>query len=159
MGITGTVPGGGASKLSQLEVDTHLNMQGYNIDNVGRVDQQQSALGSPQTGEAINAYDIVYLDGDLVKKADASNSNKMPAIGMAIQSGAPPATIDACFQGIITNAAWNFTSGAPLFVLSGGGMGHNIPDVSGFIVQSLGVALTKTTIHFQPEDTIMVIGE
>lgn len=154
MSITGTVP----TKLSKLGVDTHLDMQGYNILDVGRVEQLAIAYESREVGESINAYDVVYMDGSLIKKADAHDRNKMPVAAMAIASGTLGDLIDCWFRGIVSNNAWSFTSGSTLFLMSGGVIGHSAPDVSGDVIQSLGKALTRTTIHFQPEDTIMVVG-
>lgn len=139
MGITGTIPAPNPLEVTRIEI-------------------VQAAYDNRQAGEDISAYEIVYLDGTLIKKADASNINKMPAVGMALASGLMNETIDVCFRGIIANPAWNFTSGVALFLMSGGVIGHNAPDTSGNVIQGLGQALTKTAIHFDPEDSIMVVG-
>lgn len=131
MGVTGTVPG----SRSLLE-----------------------AYENREAGEKISVYDVVYLDGKLIKKADASDRNKMPAAAMAGESARQGELIDAWYRGIVTNSTWNFTSGARLFLMSGGVIGHNAPEVSGNVVQSLGRALTKTTIHFNPEVNTMIVG-
>jgi len=116
------------------------------------------AYENREAGEKLSAYNVVYLDGALIKKADASDRNKMPVAAMASKSALQGESIDVWYRGIVTNSAWNFTSGKPLFLMSGGVIGHNAPEVSGNVVQSLGRALTKTIMHFNPEDTIMVIG-
>lgn len=113
---------------------------------------------SQEAGEALSAYSVVYLDGTLIKKADASDAARMPAVGMIKAAVAQAGLVDVWYRGIITNSAWSLTSGQGLFLMSGGVIGHNAPDVSGNVVQLLGEALTKTIIHFDPEDTIMVIG-
>lgn len=154
--ITGTIPL--PIKLSDLQVDTNKDWGGHDITNVRRIEQIAIAYESRESGESINKYDIVYMDGNLIKKADARNRDKMPAVAMAITSGVLGDPIDCWFRGIVSNAAWILTSGATLFLMSGGVLGHNAPDVSGNVVQSLGTALTQTAIRFNPEDTIMVIG-
>jgi len=111
-----------------------------------------------QVGESLSAYDVVYLDGVLIMKADPSEAAKMPAVGMIKATAVQGDTVDVWYRGLMTNPAWNLTSGATLFLMSGGVIGHNAPDVSGNIVQLLGEALTKTSIHLDPEDSIMVVG-
>ena len=118
----------------------------------------QTTYESWKAGEALATYSVVYMDGTLIKKADASNQTKMPAVGMIKAAVAQGASVDVWYRGVINNSAWNFTSGQPLFLMSGGVIGHNAPDVSGNIVQLLGEALTKTSIHLDPEDSIMVVG-
>lgn len=156
MGITGTTPT--PIKLSNLQVDIDKDWGGHDITNVRRIEQIAIAYESREAGESVNKYDIVYMDGNLIKKADARNRTKMPAVAMAITSGVLGDPIGCWFHGIVSNAAWSLTSGATLFLMSGGILGHNAPDVSGNVVQSLGRALTQTALHFEPEDTIMVIG-
>jgi len=154
--ITGTRPA--AIKLSDLQVDTNKDWGGHDITNVRRVEQIAIAYEGREAGESINRYDLVYMDGNLIKKSDASNLNKMPAVAMAITSGALGDSINCWFRGIVSNAVWSLTSGATLFLMSGGVLGHNAPDVSGNVVQSLGRALTETAIHFEPEDSTMIVG-
>jgi len=118
----------------------------------------ETVYESREAGEALSAYSIVYLDGALIKKSDPSDAAKMPAVGMIKTAVALGGSVDVWYRGIINNSAWNLTSGKRLFLMSGGVIGHNAPDVSGNVVQLLGEALTKTVIHFDPEDTIMIIG-
>ena len=118
----------------------------------------ETTYESREAGEALSAYSVVYLDGTLIKRADARNSTKMPAVGMIKTAVALGGSVDVWYRGIINNSAWSFASGKRLFLMSGGVVGHNAPDVSGNVVQLLGEAITKTVIHFDPEDTIMIIG-
>lgn len=118
----------------------------------------ETVYESREAGEVLSAYDVVYLDGALIKKADAHHPNKMPGVGMIKTAVSQGMSVDVWYRGIINNTAWNLTSGQRLFLMSGGVLGHNAPDASGNVVQLLGEALTKTTIHFDPEDTIMIIG-
>lgn len=111
-----------------------------------------------EAGEGLSAYDVVYLDGTLIKKADAVNSTKMPAVGIIKTAIAQGESVDVWYRGIVTNSAWNLTPSQKLFLMSGGGIGHNAPDVSGNVVQLLGKALTKIIIHFDPDEAVMVIG-
>lgn len=113
---------------------------------------------SREAGEGLSAYSIVYLDGALIRKADASNQSKMPSVGIIKAAVAQGGSIDVWYRGIINNSAWDFTPGRRLFLMSGGVIGHNAPDTSGNVVQLLGKALTRTTIHFDPDEAIIVVG-
>lgn len=111
-----------------------------------------------RAGEAIAAYTVVCFDGILILKADPLDATRMPSQGI-IQAAATEGNMATAYaEGIITNPSWNFTSGQAIFLMSGGVIGHSAPELSGNIVQQLGEALTKNTIFFKPEDTIMVIG-
>lgn len=72
--------------------------------------------------------------------------------GIAVRTGAPGASIDIVSSGYLTNTAWTFTEGKPLFLGAQGELIHApLPGTLTFI-QQIGVALSATTvmIHIAP---------
>lgn len=124
----------------------------------GTVPAEISLTYKRRAGEAIAAYTVVCLDGILILKADPLDAARMPGQGIIKATASEGDIVNTYAEGIMTNPSWNLTSGQALFLMSGGVIGHSAPELSGNIVQQLGEALTKNTIFFKPEDSIMRIG-
>ena len=121
-----------------------------------RVEYSQLQAGGP-----IAQYDLVYLDGDYVRVAQANAVGTMPVQGMAFAaSGASGARMSILIRGVVSNGNWNFTSNAILYMsaLSGGLMTNTAPPSSGNIVQRLGKSRLPTSIDFNPEDNYVTVA-
>ena len=98
----------------------------------------------------INMGDPVYFDGTQgashilrIKKADASDPNKMPATGIAAQTSAPGSGCSLALSGIMTNVTTDPidgitpTIGKTLYVKAGGGLTTKKPQGTN-LIQNVG---------------------
>lgn len=110
-----------------------------------------------EAGEALVQYDVVYQDGLLIKKSNATNTDKMDAIGLMNAAAALGILGDVIFRGRITNTSWSWTSGAYLFAsTTGGEMTETPPTASGNVSQQMAKALTPTLIEVNPQLGYMI---
>lgn len=108
-------------------------------------------------GEALVQYALVYQNGELIKKANATNTEKMDAIGLMNAAVAEGILGDVIIRGRVTNSAWSWTSGAYLFAsTTGGTMTHTPPTTSGNVSQQIARALTPTLIEVNPQLGYMI---
>ncbi|MCK4679347.1 MAG: hypothetical protein KAT48_14530 [Bacteroidales bacterium] len=107
---------------------------------------------SPVFGSAL----FVASDGDY-ELADADAASTMPCIALALGTGT--GTQDLLFHGFITNSSWSWTVGGEIYVsTTAGGLTQTAPSGSGDEVQIIGVAISATTILFDPDWTIVTIA-
>ena len=126
-----------------------------------RVGATELAYDNQKAGEAVNQYDVVYLDGDFWRRADANSVPAVPqtGIGMAVASAASGALgLRVWHRGILSNGAWAFVSGASIFLASGLGQTPTMsaPSASGNHQYILGRTLTSTAMQFDPRPPIQV---
>lgn len=105
-----------------------------------------------KAGEALTQYALVYQDGELIKKADATSPATMDALGLLSRPVAAEVVGDVIIRGRVTNSAWSWTSGAYLFAsTSGGHMAEAPPTASGNVTQQVARALKPTLIEVNPQ--------
>lgn len=111
-----------------------------------------------EAGQALSEYDVVYQDGDLIKKAKGDSLDTMDAIGLMNNAVALGVLGDVIIRGRVENSAWSWTSGSPLFVSDSatGEMTHTPPSASGHISQHLAKALTATLIEVNPRSSYQI---
>lgn len=113
---------------------------------------------SATAGEALNAYDLVYLkspDGKIYK-ADAGATNKQPCIGFVKASVANAATGTVYFDGAVTGTG--FTQGQPVYLsVTAGASTATAPSTAGQIIQQIGIAFSTTQFMFKPQQTLELV--
>lgn len=109
--------------------------------------------------ESISKYDVLFFDGDRVKRANATDSSRMPCIGMAEVAASLGEVLDIVHKGAIENDNWNWTIGQTLFVDTvNGAMTTDPPDSAGNLVQEIGRTLSATRIVFDPDERYFTVG-
>lgn len=105
-----------------------------------------------------NVGDFVYVtSADAVAKADPMNGSKMPAIGV-IERKASPTRAFVRFGGAVVGFA-GLAPGGRYFVGATGAASLTPPPGPGRrYVQHVGVAITPTTLIFEPQDPTIVTG-
>lgn len=113
---------------------------------------------SIQSGEPLSQYDIVYQDGQLIKKAKADTRDTMDAVGAMSAAVASGVTGNVIIRGRVEKSAWSWTSGAYLFVspITAGEMTETPPTTSGHVSQQVARALTPTLIEVNPQGAYMI---
>lgn len=107
--------------------------------------------------EAIAARDLVNVSATgQVRKADASNDR--PANGFVLAAIANAASGTVFFEGIITGFS-GLTPGARYFLsdsVAGGITATAVAAGAGKICQEVGVAISATTLSFEPQTAILL---
>ncbi len=111
-------------------------------------------------GENVVFGNFLYLKSDgKWWKSDASASTTMPITGMATATVLADATGSVLMQGLATNASWTWTKGGLLYgSITAGAISHTAPIAVAEQVQVVGLALTATTIYFNPDYTLIEIA-
>lgn len=134
------------------------------LDASGKLDQSVMPVGigpdtaTIQASENLAAGDFVNIHdatGARVRKADASNGRV--AHGFVLSSVTSGQNATVYFEGTNTGVS-GLTPGARQF-LSGGTAGAataTAPSTSGHYVQTLGFAVTTTSMTFEPQDPIIL---
>jgi hypothetical protein len=175
--VTGTsIVGTNITANTAVLADTiseKTSASGVTIDSVVLKDATVSATGvtingyfsislSDQTfGENVGFGDFLYLKSSDSAwwKADAGTTLTMPMIGLAGATVAASFTGSVLLQGLVTYSAWSWTVGGLLYGTTGtsGRASHTAPSSAGQQVQVVGVALSATTIYFNPDYTIIEV--
>lgn len=111
-----------------------------------------------EAGEDLIEHSLVYQDGELIKKADASSPATMDAIGIMnkrVDLGIPGNVI---IRGRVPTSGW--TSGAFLFAsTTPGAMSETPPSHSGNVSQQVARVLMPTLIEVNPQLGYMIAHE
>jgi hypothetical protein len=86
--------------------------------------------------------------------ADMNATTSMPCMALALGT---TGTIDVLLNGIFTDTAWSWTAGGILYVNTNGTMTQSAPSGSGDQVQVVGIALSSTTIYFNPSSVLVEV--
>ena len=78
----------------------------------------------------------------------------MPCMAMALST---TGTMDVLLNGIITDTGWAWTVGGPMYVNTAGTMTQVSPSGAGDFVQAVGIALTATTVYFNPNQAMVEV--
>jgi hypothetical protein len=114
-------------------------------------------------GEDLVFGDLVYRTtgsggGDIFMKADKSDRSSVPAMAMALATISGGSTGLFLLDGVARDDSWTWTSGYLLYVGDYGAITDAVPSSSEEQLQIIGIALTATTIRFNPEYTIVEIA-
>jgi len=120
---------------------TNLSYNGTIIENVN-ITENSVGVG------ACLAYDST---AHLLIEASNDSRITAPCIYLALETGT--GLKDVMIQGILRNNSWSFTPGMTIFLGSNGQITQTEPSASGEILQILGVALSSTSILFNPDKT------
>jgi hypothetical protein len=137
------------------------------LDTAGRIDNTMMPVGigadtaTIASSENLAAGDVVNIWNDSgtpkVRKADASAANAgKRADGFVLSAVTSPANATVYFEGRITGLS-GLTPGA-IYFLSGGTAGAvtaTAPTTSAHCVQKVGVAVSSTTLDFEPDSPIV----
>mgnify|MGYP001580170827 CR=1 FL=1 len=125
---------------------------------ITRIEVMELAYNNVQAGEAVNAYQVVFLDGAFWLRADASNSARArPPIAIAQDTVTSGQLMDAWMKAIVSNGAWSLASGLRCFLGSGpGNIVTSAPTASGNISLLLGWAVTPQTLEFSPAQPVTI---
>lgn len=123
-----------------------------------------SGIGVETTSDIIGVVGygaLLYMgaDGNYAKASNAS-VNTMPVIAMALTTTTDPVAAQSAtvlFNGIAIDETWSWTTGSILYCGTNGSILSAAPSSSGNQVQVVGVALSATTIRFDPDYTIVEV--
>ena len=87
--------------------------------------------------------------------ADTNADTSMPCMAIALGT---TGTIDVLLSGIITDTGWSWTVGGIIYVNTAGTMTQTAPSGAGDQVQVIGIALSATTIYFNPSPVLVEIA-
>lgn len=115
-----------------------------------------SSYGTVETNTfGLSAALVMNTDGNY-ENADADVIAKMPCVALALETGTGNKKI--LLQGYITNEAWSWTPGQPVYVSSTTGeLTQTAPSSSGQQVQIVGYASKTNTIYFNPNLMLLEI--
>lgn len=108
-------------------------------------------------GEEIEIGDVLYVSGDTkLYKANALQTETLPAMYMALETGVANSTHQVMVSGFISNDYWDFNINEFLYSsLSNGIMTQDLDDLNvGDFVQVLANPIKNNTIHFNPSYNI-----
>ena len=98
---------------------------------------------------------LLHLDTDSHwVDADMNATTSMPCMGIALGT---TGTVDVLLNGIITDTAWTWTVGGIMYVNTAGTMTQTAPAGNGDQVQVVGIALTATTVYFNPSGVLVEV--
>lgn len=151
--VEGTVTSAGAGDAGKIVA----------LDSSGRIDNSMmpSGIGADTevmaSSENISAGDLVNIWNDSgtrkARKADASNGRR--AHGFVLDAVTSPANATVYLSGDITGLT-SLTPGAAYY-LSGATAGASTstaPSTAGYLSQEIGIAVSATSIAFQPQQPI-----
>ena len=122
-----------------------------------RVQLQEIAWNNQLAGETLTAFDVVFNDGGFWKKTDAHNVLKaVPPFGVAQAAAASGAVLPVWIRAIVSNGSWSLTSGAKVFLASGGSLTATPPAASGDTVAVIGWAIGVRTMELRTEPPVMI---
>ncbi|MDP2952830.1 MAG: hypothetical protein Q8O76_05900 [Chloroflexota bacterium] len=122
-----------------------------------RVQLQEIAWNNQLAGQTLSAFDVVFNDGGFWKQADAHDILKaVPPFGIAQAAVASGAVLPVWMRAIVSNGSWSLTSGAKVFLASGGGPTPTPPTASGDTVAVLGWAIGIRTMELRTEPPVMI---
>lgn len=115
-----------------------------------------------QGGVELSRHTPVYL-GQYSRwyPADASDANKMPAIGLTLEPMriGQQGTVLLSEQ-MIEDENWNWVPGKIIYVSTvAGGLAQTPPSTPGSLVQVFGVAITNTLIMFKPTYVLVEVTQ
>jgi len=127
------------------------------IQQLVRTELTEIAWNDQFAGEVLSQYDVVYLDGDFWRLADARVPNRARRpLGIATDDIASGSIGDIYLRALLSNSAWVFTSGDRVFLASGGGVTMSGPEASGDTSCVLGRATTVTQMEFHPQPAMLI---
>ena len=98
----------------------------------------------------IGAALYMKSDGDYAE-CDANAEGTMPCSALAVESGTG-SNKKVLLMGYIVDASWSFTVGAIVYVSTTvGTLTTTAPSGSSEFVQAVGVAVTTTSLYFNPD--------
>ncbi len=105
-----------------------------------------------QGGEEMPPYTPVYMGAyNRWYPADASDINKMPVIGLTLDSLKIGQLGSVLLMGMITNTSWKWVPNQPIYTSTVAGELTQIPPTdSGNQVQVVAMAISETLIIFKP---------
>lgn len=110
------------------------------------------AFGDLAAGDLVNVYND---DGVMrARKADASNSTA-PANGFVLSAVADGANA-IVYWGGLNNQRTSMTLGLHYLSTTAGLSNHVAPSTASNIVQRVGIAVSSTTLFFNPQDPILL---
>ena len=98
----------------------------------------------------------VDTDGNYIE-CDANLTAKMPCSALALETGTG-AGKRILLMGYLNDASYSFTVGAVVYVSGAeGGLTTTAPSASGDFVQAVGIAITTTSLYFNPDFAMVEI--
>ena len=153
--VTGNVGIGTSSPGEKLEVAGNVEAEEF----IG--DLRGALLFKAQAGEALSKGDVVYISGisgntTVVSKADADDSAKMPAFGVAAAAATLNSAVDIYTFGTLSGIdTSSYSEGDELYVsTTAGAMTNSAPTGSGSLLQKIA----KVTRSDTSAGSIKIIG-
>jgi hypothetical protein len=133
------------------------------VDDQGRITAASNGVGGTSTtvvieaSENLDAGDMVDIWDDSgtekVRKAATDTNRKVHGFVLANVVSGDPATV--YLSGIVTGLS-GMVAGQTQYLITDGEVDPTAPTTVGYIVQELGVALSATTMKFEPQETIIL---
>ena len=141
--------------VSSSITGSQLQLNQYPVSNSGSDGLKITGIA----GETLATFNAVYVKSTDGKfwKADCSTGSKMPIIAMATSALAAGATGSFLLQGTMRVDAWAYGTGSVFYGSTAGQLSTTAPTGSGNIVQTVGVALSSTTILFNPSYNMLTL--
>ena len=131
------------NKLYINDSGTIVNLSG--AQGGGASDTTGAVTFTAQAGEALSKGDVVYISGlsgntPIVSKADADDSNKMPAFGLAAETASLNNSVEVVTFGILENFdTSSFTQGTVVYVsTTAGSLASSAPTGESSLIQNIG---------------------
>jgi hypothetical protein len=131
------------NKLYINDSGTIVNLSG--AQGGGASDTTGAVTFTAQAGEALSKGDVVYISGlsgntPIVSKADADDSNKMPAFGLAAETASLNNSVEVVTFGILENFdTSSFTQGTVVYVsTTAGALSSSAPTGESSLIQNIG---------------------
>lgn len=131
---------------------TGLGSQGWDTLLSGNVDILDDVIETrdiKEAGEALSAYEAVYIKSDGKFWLAQADGSAQPTFGVMIEAAAVGEEKRAQTRGIVTNASWTWTVGEYVYLddTTPGALTQTIPAAYGEVV---GVAISATELYVMP---------
>lgn len=116
------------------------------------IDKVELHLHSRRLGTlavSVSAYEMGYINGDgKWAKAQAIGDHKQPSLGMFLEAGIADDQVRIQRRGPVTNIAWNWTMGTPVYLSNSvaGGLTQTLPHKN---IQVIGYPTSATTLFLE----------
>lgn len=145
------------AKLPMVDIKTGMATQPFigfltelwaGLQGSGGVIPSLLYLTLPIAG-SVTAYSAVALNGigQLIAPDNTVISDGLAIIGIATSSGSTGTTATVQAIGLVTNSAWTFTPGEPVWIDNAGALTQTAPTGAGIWIKKAGVAVSATDLY------------
>jgi len=123
---------------AQDSLDVKLDKSAF-ADSMENIDRFRAVAG-----ENISAFDLVYVSGDTIYKADADDTSKVRVVGIVKEDISSGNSGYVYVSGVIENDSWNFIAGMEVYLSATAGEVIQVPPFSnGSVIEKVGIAIAN----------------